>query len=327
MRHPDATRLLTLVVAVVLPLQMAACGNDSATPAAQSLPNMGKQITPLAPAGAQFVGVEPRPDRQPGLAGRPGGLHRREPGQEDPAGPDERLQPRLPDEPRDGILQPDAMGTYFNWPDSMEYVFVYDISTNTPVQKQVVKIPNTYNGIAFDPSGTAFYVSSGVGDGPFDSTGAVNPAQSAGDNVHVFTLDAATGTWAQTDQLLLDHTAGNGLDVQPPTGEQLQPNEKVAVSPCAAGVAVSDDGKTLVVANYYNDSITVFTGGLGNWSAGHGARPAPRQERPREGRGAGRRVPVLGGREGQRGGCRRVRLEHPRPRDRRREPVRDDAQR
>jgi dipeptidyl aminopeptidase/acylaminoacyl peptidase len=33
-------------------------------------------------------------------------------------------------------------------------------------------------------------------------------------------------------------------------------------------VAVSTDGKTLVAANYYNDSITVFTGGLGNWSQG-----------------------------------------------------------
>jgi DNA-binding beta-propeller fold protein YncE len=43
---------------------------------------------------------------------------------------------------------------------------------------------------------------------------------------------------------------------------------RVAVAPCAAGVAVSSDGKTLVVANYYNDSITVFTGGLGNWSKG-----------------------------------------------------------
>jgi DNA-binding beta-propeller fold protein YncE len=167
----------------------------------------------------------------------------------------------------DGSLQPDALGTYFNWPDSMEYVFVYDISTRTLVQKQVVTVPNTYNGIVFDPSGTAFYVSSGVGDVPYDRTGAVNPAQSAGDNIHVFTL-AASGAWAESDRLLLGHTAGIGLDVQPPTGEQLQPNEKVAVSPCAAGVAITDDGQTIVVANYYNDSITVFTGGLGHWSKG-----------------------------------------------------------
>ena len=41
-------------------------------------------------------------------------------------------------------------------PDSTEYVFIYDISTPTPVKKQVVKIPNTYNGIVFDPSGRGF---------------------------------------------------------------------------------------------------------------------------------------------------------------------------
>ena len=33
-------------------------------------------------------------------------------------------------------------------------------------------------------------------------------------------------------------------------------------------MAISDDGKTLVVANYFNDSITIFSGGLGNWSKG-----------------------------------------------------------
>ncbi len=44
-------------------------------------------------------------------------------------------------------------------------------------------------------------------------------------------------------------------------------NNQVGVYPCAAGVAVSQDGQTLVVANYYNDSISVFTGGLNNWKA------------------------------------------------------------
>src|SRR4029077_16422309 len=30
--------------------------------------------------------------------------------------------------------------------------------------------------------------------------------------------------------------------------------------------AISTDGQTLVVANYYNDSINIFTGGLGKWA-------------------------------------------------------------
>lgn len=35
---------------------------------------------------------------------------------------------------------------------------------------------------------------------------------------------------------------------------------------CAAGLAMSSDGQTPVVADYYNDAITVFTGGYGHWS-------------------------------------------------------------
>jgi DNA-binding beta-propeller fold protein YncE len=42
-------------------------------------------------------------------------------------------------------------------------------------------------------------------------------------------------------------------------------NAAVFVAPCAAGVAISNDGNMLVVANYYNDSITVFSGGLSIW--------------------------------------------------------------
>ena len=56
--------------------------------------------------------------------------------------------------------------------------------------KQNVMIPNSYNGIAFDPSQSAFYVSSGMGDFPFDSNGYPNPANPQYDNVHVFTLGA-----------------------------------------------------------------------------------------------------------------------------------------
>ena len=274
MAHRAASRLLTLTVAVVLPLQLAACGGTapepaakaSAKPAAQALPNMGTQITPLAPAGATFVGLNPRLADQPTwLAGQAVSTV---------VSPDGKTLLILTSgynrvyrtDAVNGVLPPDAMGTYFDWPDSTEYVFVYDISSNAPVQKQVIKVPNTYSGIAWDPSGKGFYVSSGVGDVPFASTGAVDPSASAGDNVHVYTPVASTGAWAQSAQLLLGHTSGNGLDVQPPAGMQpLQPNEVVAVDPCAAGVAVSDDGRTLVVANYYNDSITIFTGGLGAW--------------------------------------------------------------
>ncbi len=54
-------------------------------------------------------------------------------------------------------------------PELQEYVFIFDISKGAPVQKQVLTIPNSYNGIAFDPSGKAFYVSGGMGDYPLST--------------------------------------------------------------------------------------------------------------------------------------------------------------
>jgi YVTN family beta-propeller protein len=116
-------------------------------------------------------------------------------------------------------------------------VFIYDISTPVPIKKQVLQIPNTYSGIVFDPSGAHFYVAGGPSD-----------------NVHTITL-SATGTWVEEQpanpKLALGHS-GRGVGL--------------GVVPCAAGVAMSNDGQTLVVVNYYNDAITVFNGGYGHWS-------------------------------------------------------------
>jgi len=36
---------------------------------------------------------------------------------------------------------------------SNEYVFVYDISGHKPVKRQILHVPNTFNGIAWHPSG------------------------------------------------------------------------------------------------------------------------------------------------------------------------------
>jgi YVTN family beta-propeller protein len=144
--------------------------------------------------------------------------------------------------------------------DSSEYVFIYDITANPPSLKQVVPITNTihtsagtarlpgsaYSGIVFDPSGLAFY----VGGGPDDV-------------VHIYTLSAGTGMWAEaaTSPLLLGHGTLGGLGLNATSSGPQPINEQVAVTPCAAGVAISSDGKTLVVANFANDSITIFNRG------------------------------------------------------------------
>ena len=152
---------------------------------------------------------------------------------------------------------------------SPEYVFIYDLTTTTPVLKQALPITfavptangnvylsNTFNGIVFDPTGLAFYVSGGPSD-----------------IVHIIALDASTGKWgeAKNSPLTLGHGPLGGLGLSATSGGPEPINEQVAVTPCAAGLAISTDGRTLVVANYGNDSITIFNRGpegSTNWSLG-----------------------------------------------------------
>ncbi len=232
----------------------------------QFIPNLNQWITPLAPTGSQFVTLDTglSVNGKDWLAGQAVSTA---------VSPDgltllvltsgyNRVYNNPP------VQSPD--GSIFNWDDSQEYVFIYDISKGTPVVQQVVTIPNSYSGIAFDPiqrmvNGqaryNAFYVSSGMGDYPYSGSPYTTanyhlsnyvPGAPAHDNVHVFALDATGTTWEEQPELALGHTYMGGVGF--------------GVQPCAAGVAVSNDGQTLVVANYYNDSISVFTGGLGNWT-------------------------------------------------------------
>jgi YVTN family beta-propeller protein len=117
---------------------------------------------------------------------------------------------------------------------SNEYVFVYDISRGEPVQKQVLQVPNSFVGLAFAPNGKSIVVSGGVDD-----------------TVHVFALGASG--WAESGApIALGHGGvGNGL-------WQNVLGVGSSVTPVAAGVAFSADGRKLVVANYENDSISVI---------------------------------------------------------------------
>jgi YVTN family beta-propeller protein len=108
-----------------------------------------------------------------------------------------------------------------------QYVFVFDVSGEQPQQKQVIRVPNTFAGIAFDPSGQKFYLGGGKDD-----------------NIHVYLLK--DGSWqAELSSISLAHNGGNGLTR----------NETL---PVTAGLAVTADGRTLVVANIQNDSISII---------------------------------------------------------------------
>ena len=240
-------------------------------PAAQQLPNVGQQITPLAPYDSTFEPLVPGLTKYPAWqAGQAVSTV---------VSPDgntlliltsgyNRIYNPL-GTPYGGYINVDS--TAFDYANSKEYVFIYDISKGAPVKMQVVTIPNSYSGLAFDPSGKAFYVSGGMGDYPFIN-GSPAPVRSGtvfsgpGDNVHMFALGSDGTTWTEQPELVMNHGAGLGLNVNAATSGVVAVNNQIAVQPMAAGVAVSSDGLTLAVANYYNDSLTVFTGGLNNWT-------------------------------------------------------------
>ena len=258
---------LALVISGALALAQSTPPVQPTPPGIQSLPNMGQQITPLASQGSRFEPLDTglNDPNGPWLTGWLAGY-----AVSTVVSPQVAPGPNIP--PKTLLILTSGFNRVYTsdvtlpkttpWsvPDSNEYVFVYDISTSLPIKTQVLKVANTYHGIVFDPSGTAFYVSGGPSD-----------------NLHIFTWNPATTTtpaaWAEAPvspipfkhvNLELGNPQGVGLNIEP--NGALAINSSVGVLPCAAGVAISKDGQTLVVANYYNDSITVLTGGLGNWA-------------------------------------------------------------
>jgi DNA-binding beta-propeller fold protein YncE len=106
---------------------------------------------------------------------------------------------------------------------SGEYVFVYDVARPTPAKRQVIRIENSYLGLAWNPDGARFYVSGGVDD-------------------KVLEFAAGPQGYAQARSFALGHKAGLGL----------------AAKPQAAGLAVSPSGTRLLVTNHQNDSVSLI---------------------------------------------------------------------
>src|SRR5262245_41362934 len=107
---------------------------------------------------------------------------------------------------------------------SNEYVFVYDVTGSSPVKKQVLTLPNTFNGIAWNPNGAEFYVSGGVND-----------------NAHIF---------AKSGDIWVEQLPAVDLGNHPNASGG-------AYQPMAAGMAVNSTGDRLVVANMLFDSASV----------------------------------------------------------------------
>ena len=247
-------------IAIFFLLSGCSDGSGGIGESSQFLPNMNQMITPLAVPNSRFETLNPDlPGMPDWLAGQ---------AVTTVVSPDNKTLLVLTSG-YNRVYTP-TPSTPYPWytPYSYEYVFVYDISTNLPVKKQVVKIPNTYNGIVFDPSGKAFYVAGGVDD-----------------NIHIFTR-IADGTWGEAgNPLAMNHTA-----IDPNTGKPLPQgvglpgsgdsskgvNLQVGVKPCAAGVAISSDGgrcsegpeaTNRVTPAQGRDTITVTFQAADRWAA------------------------------------------------------------
>jgi YVTN family beta-propeller protein len=123
-----------------------------------------------------------------------------------------------------------------------EWVFVYDVSSGKLVKKQQINIPNTYNGLAWAKDGSRFFVSGGIDD-----------------RVYVY---ASNGSQYIPDApfILLGHNSNQTDPFPKYDGGLLKdtPAKAVATGAVVAGIAVSKDGKTLVAANFENDSISII---------------------------------------------------------------------
>jgi len=109
---------------------------------------------------------------------------------------------------------------------SNEYVFVYDISSHTPRQTQVLTVSvNSFEGLVWNPSGNAFYVSGGPDD-----------------LLHVFVRRASARNWTEGTSISLNHN-GVGLGL-------------CGITPITAGLAITPDGNYLLAANFQNDSVS-----------------------------------------------------------------------
>ena len=115
-----------------------------------------------------------------------------------------------------------------------------------PALQQVLKPVNTHVGLVFSPDGNSLYAAGGKED-----------------TVHVYTRSG--GPWAEAATLALGH-GGKGIGSGYLT-------LSTGVAPNASGLAVSADGSTLVVANNYNDSISVIDTATRSVRYEHDLRP------------------------------------------------------
>jgi YVTN family beta-propeller protein len=135
---------------------------------------------------------------------------------------------------------------------STQFLFLYDISGENktkPVLKQVIQQVNSHVGLVWSPDDKTLYAAGGCDDAVYAYSG--------------------TGTsFAPSGKISLGH-APNGCV----SNAANQTGLGFSVEPNVAGLAISSNGKTLVAANNYNDSISVIDTATGTVRYEYDLRP------------------------------------------------------
>src|SRR5262245_25598658 len=140
---------------------------------------------------------------------------------------------------QNSLYKPDGTVDVAN---STQYIFLYDVSgkrKQDPLLTQVIKQTNAHVGLVFSPDGSTLYAAGGRDD-------------------VVYAYTQSGGSWSLHTTITLGH-GNKGVGV--------------GVAPNASGLGISADGKTLVVANNYNDSISVIDTASGIVRYEHDLRP------------------------------------------------------
>ena len=120
---------------------------------------------------------------------------------------------------------------------STQFIFLYDVSgpnKTKPVLKQVIQQLNSHVGLVWAPNSQTLYATGGCDDA-------------------VYAYSKTGSSFVQSAKISLGHAPNGCL-----SNNANRTGLGLSVEPNAAGLAISANGKTLVVANNYNDSISVI---------------------------------------------------------------------
>ena len=137
-----------------------------------------------------------------------------------------------------------------------EWVFVFDVSSGTPVKKQQINIPNTYNGLVWAPDGQRFYVSAGIDDRIYVYKSSDTQFVPDAPFILLGHNSNQTEPLPKYDGGLLKGTPA--ADSAAAIGFPAANNGILQTGAVVANLAVSRDGTTLFAANFENDSLSII---------------------------------------------------------------------